>query len=337
MDEQLRQKVEALYGLKITSSRQIRDIHQIITDQGPLCLKGVTYKPEKLLYIYHAMEHLLKNGFELIPAFIHTLTGDAYFEYNDQLYFVTEWINGRECDFKDLVDLELAVVALAKMHRASLGFKPPSAIKQKSRQGKWLKRFHSRMKELQEFKAIAEQKTEPTKFDQYYLKHVDSKLLDCVKAIKLLELANYEELAKRSKKAAGFCHNDFVYHNVMVNDAEPQAYIIDFDYARHDMRTYDLARMMRRVIKEKDYQADLIDIILSAYNSEYPLETVEYVILAAFLQFPQRFWRMADRYYNRKRDWSEKRFYERLKRSVRRQQHQKKLVKEILTYGNNQS
>lgn len=332
MDEQLKQKVESLYGIKIIRTRKVRDITKLETEQGNLCLKGVDYKPEKLLYIYHAVEYLLKKNFHQLPAFIHTLTGDSYFTYNGEIFFVTEWIEGRESNFKDLVDLEMALTALARMHRASQGFHPPAGTKLKSRHGKWTDRFRNRADELRQFKELALQKAMPTNFDRYYLKHVDREIEDCEKALHLLEDAGYHEIAKQAKKEGGFCHNDYVYHNVMINDEEPNAYIIDFDYARHDLRVYDIARFMRRVIKKKEHQSDLLDIILTTYSSEYPLEPREYILLAAFIQFPQRFWRMADRYYNGKRNWSEKRFYRQLKRSVKRQRHQKKLVKEILHY-----
>lgn len=337
MDEQLKQKVETLYGVHILRTRKVRDITKLETDHGDLCLKGVDYKPEKLLYIYHAIEHLLKNGFCQLPAFIHTLTGDPYFTYNGEIFFITEWIPGRESNFKNLVDLELAVVSLARMHRATRGFHPPAGIKLKSRHGKWTDRFRDRTEELRHYKEMALQNPNPTDFDRYYLKHVDQEMEDCEKALHLLTEANYHEMAKKAKKDGGFCHNDYVYHNVMINDLEPNAYIIDFDYARHDVRVYDLARFMRRVIKKKDQQKDLLDVILSSYISEYPLEPREYTLLAAFIQFPQRFWRMADRYYNRKRDWSEKRYYRQLKRSIKRQRHQKKLVKEILHYEDRQT
>lgn len=332
MDEQLLQRIQSLYGIKIFSTRPVRDIYRLETDQGYLCCKGVDYKIEKFLYIYYATEHLLKNGFDLVPAYIHTLTGDPYFTYNNQIYFLTEWIRGREANLSNLVDLELAMITLAKMHKAALGFKPSKSIRLKSRQGKWVKRYRKRMEDLQAYKAMVELKLEKTTFDRYFLKHVDSRIKECEEAARLLEEANYEEQAKLSKKAGGFCHNDYVYHNVMINDAEPQAYIIDFDYCRHDIRVYDLARAIRRIVKDKEHGDDILDVVLTAYNSVYPLEKEEYRILAAFLQFPQRFWRIADRYYNGKRDWSARKFHKRLKSCIRRQRYQKKLVKEILNH-----
>lgn len=331
MDELLR-KVETLYGIQIHSAEPIRDIYKLTTDHGYLCLKSVDYRSSKLLFIYHAMEHLLKNGFDLIPAFVHNLAGDPYFTYEGQHYFVSEWMNGRECNFKNLVDLELAMMSLAKLHKASIGFKPSKKIKVKSRLSDWPTRYQKRIDDLKKFKEIAEQKKSPTKFDTYYLKHADSKINDAVLALQFLDCSEYKRLVKQAKQDGSFCHNDFVYHNILIDDSQPVASVVDFDYCRHDLRMYDLARLIRRVIKGKKNQKDILDVILTSYNSEFPLLTEEYPILAAFLQFPQRFWRMADRYYNSKRDWSEKKFYSRLKRSVRQQRNKKLLVKEILSY-----
>lgn len=337
MVEELLQKIENLYGVKIFSTKQIRGVHCLHTDQGDLCLKKIEYNLKKFLFIYHAMEHLLEHNFKQLPAFIHTLTGEPYFNFQEENYFLSEWLSGRECNFKNPVDLEIALVTLARMHRFSKGFQPPGQIKQRSRLEIWPDRLKKRTANLKKFKELAINKTNPTKIDRYFLKHINSKLADCKKAIKLIDTPIYRNLVKKIKDEGSFCHNDFVYHNVLINDQEsykkpPKAYILDFDYCRYDLRVYDLARVIRRIIKEKKYQNDFLDIILSAYNSEYPLETEEYQILAGFLQFPQRFWRIADRYYNQKQAWSEKKYYTQMKNSVRRFQHRKRLIKEILSY-----
>ncbi|MCK4260675.1 MAG: CotS family spore coat protein [Halanaerobiales bacterium] len=337
MDHDLLQKIETLYGIRIFSTKKVRDIFHLITDQGDLCLKSVDYNLKKFRFIYHAIDHLNKNGFQQIPAFIHTLTGDSYFSYNDLTYFISEWMDGREADFKNLADLEISLIALGKLHRTSKGFQPPSHIKIKSRLGKWPERFKDRVDDLHKFKEIASQKTEPTSFDEYFLKHVDEKISEGEMALQILEESNYDKIMKNAKKEGSLCHNDFVYHNVLIDDSIPTAYIVDFDYCRHDIRIYDLARLIRRVIKEKKNHKDLLDVILSAYNSEFPLINDEYPILAAFIQFPQRFWRLSNRYYNQKRNLSDKRFSSQLKDAFRREKRLKSLVKEILHYEKNQS
>ncbi|AZR74900.1 hypothetical protein BBF96_10475 [Anoxybacter fermentans] len=329
------QKIEKIYGIHIFSIQPIRDIYRLKTDQGKLCLKEIDYKLKKFLFIYYAMEHLINRGFHQLPAFVHTLTGDPYFSYNDRIFFISEWIDGRESDFKNPADLDLALITLAKMHRASIGFRPPSHVKVKSRLGIWPKRFHKRISDLKKFKEIALQKVEPSTFDKYYLKHVDKIIQEGEKALQLLEKSAYNELVKQAKKDGSFCHNDFVYHNVLIDDSIPAAYIIDFDYCRFDLRIYDIARLIRRIIKDKEFKEDLLDIILYSYNSEYPLLKEEYPVLAAFLQFPQRFWRIADRYYHQKCDWSDEKFHSHLKRAVRRYRYQRSLVKEILRYEKN--
>ena len=336
LDSQMIECVESLYGFKILSYNKTRAVWKITTSQGDFCLKVLTYGPDKFAYVYHVMQHLIDNGFTRIPGVVHTLAGEPSFCWNEQIYFVSHWITGRESNLKNFVDLEMALLALGEMHRASLGLKLPKGVKQKSRVDSWPQRFKSRMADLEEFKKIALSKAKPSVVDRYFLKHVDENIEDCKLALQLLDCPEYYRIAKETKKAGLFCHNDYAYHNVMINDAEPAAYIIDFDYARNDLRVYDLARMVKRVVKEKRGQKDLLDIVLSTYNASYPLEKDEYRLLAAFMQFPQRFWRISDRYYNTKRKWSDKKFYTRLKHGYRRQRHQKLLVKEILRYEENQ-
>lgn len=50
---------------------------------------------------------------------------------------MSEWIEGRECNFRDKEDLILAARALAYLHIASKGYEPPENSKLKTDLGRW--------------------------------------------------------------------------------------------------------------------------------------------------------------------------------------------------------
>jgi spore coat protein I len=49
-------------------------------------------------------------------------------------------------------------------------------------------------------------------------------------------------------------------------------------------------------------------LLLDAYEEIFPLSSDEIIIMKAMLLFPQKFWRVANRYYNSRRSWAQKNF-----------------------------
>jgi Ser/Thr protein kinase RdoA (MazF antagonist) len=52
--------------------------------------------------------------------------------------------------------------------------------------------------------------------------------------------------------------------------------------------------------------------IMDSYNSISPLKPEEYKVLYVFLQFPQRYWRLANRYYYNEVNWAQNTFASKL-------------------------
>jgi spore coat protein I len=49
-------------------------------------------------------------------------------------------------------------------------------------------------------------------------------------------------------------------------------------------------------------------LILNTYRNIEPLSQDELKVMKSMLQFPQKFWRVINRYYNSKRHWAQKNF-----------------------------
>ena len=69
---------------------------------------------------------------------------------------------------------------------------------------------------------------------------------------------------------------------------------------------------MTKVLKRCNWDFEFGKAILEAYNSEVPLKEEEYKVIYAYLQFPQRYWRLANRYYYNEVNWGQNTFTKKL-------------------------
>ena len=55
-------EIERQFQIKIDIIKANKGIYYIKTNKGERCLKKINYGPQKLLFVYGAKEHLIKNG-----------------------------------------------------------------------------------------------------------------------------------------------------------------------------------------------------------------------------------------------------------------------------------
>ena len=74
---------------------------------------------------------LIKNGFNNVDRYYLNIDGDPYALVNEDLYTLSEWLEGRECDFHNIDEVKIAAKTLANLHEASKGYDPPENSKLK--------------------------------------------------------------------------------------------------------------------------------------------------------------------------------------------------------------
>ncbi len=89
---------------------------------------------------------------------------------------------------------------------------------------------------------------------------------------------------------------------------------------------------MIKVLKRVDWDINFAKAIIEAYNSVSPLSKEEYQVLYAYLQFPQRYWRLANRYYYNEVNWGQGTFTNKLQSIINEKEKYLKLLDEKEEY-----
>ncbi|ACD52304.1 spore coat protein S [Clostridium botulinum] len=304
-------EIERQFDIKIETIKANKGVYYLKTNKGERCLKRINYGPQKLLFVYGAKEHLVKNGFGNLDRYYLNVNDEPYALVNEDLYTLSEWLEGRECDFRNIDEVKVAAKTLAGMHEASKGYDPPENSKLKSDLGRWPHLMEKRTKSLDKMKDIIRKKNIKNDFDMIYLKSMEFYRDLGKQALQTLKESNYYELCMVAEQEKTFCHHDFTYHNIIIDNNE-KPHIIDFDYCKREVRTFDISNFMIKVLKRVDWNIDFAKAIIEAYNSVCKLRDDEYKVLYAYLQFPQRYWRLANRYYYNEVNWGQNTFTNKL-------------------------
>lgn len=296
------------YGVRFRKLVNIQEnVYKVISEQGVWCLKRADLGESKARYLSAIQQYLEDTGFQKFARLVTTSRKSPYVKIGTNIYLVNEWLDGEKCDFNLIGHLESATRTLAEFHRFSQGFVVPSGARAKVMWNRWPQTFSWRLRDLTEFKEQALSKRWLSEFDRKFLANVDYFYNMGQQALRTFAFYNYPKVASMAREMGFFTHRDVAARNFIIGP-DGEAYLIDFDYSRFDLRINDLCRLIERSLKKQRWEIDRAELIVDVYQEVNPLTKEELPILLGFFQFPQKFWRLADRYYGSKKEWPEKEF-----------------------------
>jgi CotS family spore coat protein len=303
------------FGFRIYDCIPKKGVYLLKTDKGDKCLKKISYGIQKLNYIYKAKNHIISNGFERVDRYNLSLNNNPYALVNEDIYIVTDWIDAKEADFKVLEDVKIAARTLAKFHIAARGFDLEENLKVRCDVGKLPYTLEKRLRTLKKMKHMAEKSKKKTEFDMLYLSSIDSFYELAKKAYETINMESYKKVCDMSLNKKVLCHHDYTYHNILIKNSD-EVYLVDFDYLKSEVQVYDLSTLIVKTLKRVDWNIDYAVVILKEYSAIRELTSDEKEVLKTLLKFPQRFWRLANRYYYKEAAWTEATFLKKMKEIV---------------------
>ena len=312
-------EIERQFDIKIEVIKANKGIYYLKSNKGERCLKKINYGPQKLLFVCGAKDHLINNGFKGVDKYYLNIDGEPYALVNEDLYTLSEWLDGRECDFHNIEEVKVAARTLAQMHEASKGYDPPENSKLKSDLGRWPHLMAKRIKSFDKMRDMVRKRNNKNNFDLVYLKSMEFYKEIGKKALRTLEESSYLELCQIAENDKSFCHHDYTYHNIII-DKEENVNIIDFDYCKREVRAFDISNFMTKVLKRVNWDMNFAKAIIDSYNEVSEIREDEYKVLFAYLQFPQRYWRLANRYYYNEVNWGQNTFASKIEAIIKEQE-----------------
>ncbi|MDD3223465.1 MAG: CotS family spore coat protein [Clostridium sp.] len=290
---------------------KIKNVYRLKGYKNDFSLKIVHYEYGHFIFILKAILHLIENGFVNVSSIIKTKSGEDYIKIGEDYAYLTLWIDARQCNYDNPMELSLAAKTLASLHIKSENYSLTSEMHPRDYWFKWPSTFQTRINEILDFKNKIGNKDQKTQFDCMYLEMMNSEIEKGKATIDNLKSAGYEPEMKLEKSKGGFCHHDYAHHNLLI-DKEGKTHVIDFDYCILDTHLHDLSSLLIRKMKNGKWDLDSAIYILDSYSSIYQIYKKDIDIMAAFMEFPQEFWQIGIQYYWEQQPWKQQNFLERL-------------------------
>lgn len=324
----------AKYDIIINNIYKCRSAYKVETPEGYIFLKKMSHGKYKCKNGYILVEELYKNNFYNVPRYIKTKDGRYYVKHKNHFYYVTEWIDGQECNLDDLEESKNCIKLLANFHKASQKIDTSKLII-KNNLKNWPYIFKNCLHDLERYKKLISNKKIRNDFDLLYGDYIENFYNRGLKALSFLNNSNYYKLSRIADNNKTICHDSFYYQNIIKTDSD--YFLIDLDSIIIDLQINDLGKIIRRLMYKKNYAWNFNKVreLIECYNSINKLSKNELEVMLALIIFPHKFWKLGKKRYLKKKDLNEKNYLHRLKKLIKYDIPEEKFLQDYLEYLNN--
>lgn len=285
-------------GLSVIQSGSIKTVWKFEYQNKAYCLKRLKQPLDKVLFSVNAQIYI-KNSGGNVPGIILDKNNEPIVKFDNQLFAVYEWLDGKDLNFNDPEHLSLAIEGLAKFHIASKGYAAKEGARVSSKLGKWPNQYESMKNKLIAWKDIAGTQTSPQ--HKSYLVCVDSVIDLADQAIMLIDKSLYHELTSETSNAPVLCHQDYGKGNALLTSEG--VVVIDLDGVTFDLPSRDLRKIIGKISENKNcWNKRTVDDILSWYSNINKITDDEKKVLYIDLLFPHWFFGLVKNQYDKLKD-----------------------------------
>jgi len=299
--KELKPEIIKAFGYRLKTYTPFRNSFICKTNQGIKIIRAVNEDIPNLLFQHSAKEYLYANGFKWIDRFHISDKNAPYYIHDGVIYIMTDWVDGRECDFGNPIDIKKAISNLGYMHKKSKGMTAIEGSRIRYYGDDLPLIFRKRVKEFNTMKKKINRQSHMSDFDILFLKHHKDYEEFSLKAIEHLKKAYYSEISKEMRKSKYICHNDYTYHNLIMV-SEGHLYVTHFEKCKYGLPVYDLASVLKKIMKKHGWNIQMLNELLALYNKEFTIEGMKNILISLLI-FPTDFWKTCNKYYNSKRAW----------------------------------
>lgn len=317
-------EVYEMYDMEVLGMVRGRGAIILKTDKGIRQVCPMTGADRRLAFEKEFKEKLYNAGFVHIDRCVENTDGELITcdRYGNP-YVVREYFEGRECQAGNTRDLTEGAGNLAELH-----VKCREIYEQEKGKNtiKLPGNFHGKNQELKKIRAFVSKRPDKNEFELLYIKAFDYFYLQAKKCEEMLK----EEQVFYTEKNRGYCHGTYNYHSILFCDG----YIATTNFERFHpgCQLMDLYQYIRKVMEKNSYNFELVVKILSEYGRIIPLNQEDYSFIYMMYRYPEKFWKVSNRYMNSRKSWLSPVNMEKLQRVISDEQEKIKILREFSSY-----
>ncbi|WP_187119272.1 CotS family spore coat protein [Clostridium polynesiense] len=311
-EKNILEKVLKNYNLNILEVYRKRSAYKVVAKEGLYCLKRMKHGEHKVKNGYILTKELNRLGFYNTAEYMLTANKKLYVKEAKYIFYLTTWIDGIESNLYESKEISECIKLLAKFHLAVQNINIGNLLLEDN-SNKWIRHYENKLNDLKLYEKIIKEKLMLSQFDNLYEQDILDEYNYGRFSLDLISSCDYNIINSSMK---GICHDSFYYQNIITMNDE--YYIIDLDSIVMDIQIVDLAKLIRRLMYSHNYKWDFnkAKVIIETYNSVKKISPPELKLMLAVIAFPHRFWKIGKKRYIKPNQWSEIRFYKKLKKYI---------------------
>lgn len=312
------------YELNVKAVSRGRDCYLVDTNLGVKALCEYRGSKERANFLKEMLDYLREKNL-VAENILYTKEGETLVVDEDgSKQILLDTFSGAECDAKSRDDMILAVKALADLHNSASEF--PGEVPEFVKMGRdsLLLLYEKHNRELRQVRNYIRSRRKKNEFEEMFgsqYERFKKKAADVTELLKKMELENVE---------VGFCHGDFNQHNVIFS--RQGIAIVGFEHFSYNMQISDLANFMRKMMEKNNWNTGLGMDLIQAYNTVRSLSEIELKYLYVYLAYPEKFWKIANRYNNSHKAWLSGRNIEKLEKVITQEKEREQFLEMLFHF-----
>lgn len=317
------------YDIETGNARKGRGVYLLDTDRGPLLLKKTAASEHKMELLELLGKQLAENGYPNTDLPVRNREGKLVTAAKDgDCYIVKRWFNGRECNVQKDYEIMEAVRNLAYLHNILKLPLPTEEVIPES-QG-LLEEFELHNRELKKIRAFIRKRTGKGEFEMAFLKYFEQMYEIADRATARLKRMESTRAAAAEPDCEAIVHGDYNYHNILMLPMGIAT--VNFDNFRMDVQSADLYYFMRKLLEKHQWDPFLGEQMIRSYTLIHPIAAWEMTYLALRLAYPEKFFKVANAYYQSNKAKVPEKSLEKLLAAVRETDRKRRFLEEIFAF-----
>lgn len=312
------------YDLEIKNARKGRGFWIINGKEGDYVLKEYQGDSERVALQKRITDCLKgRTGVDVQEIIANKEGALLSTDADERKYMLQTFMEGRECNVKEEKECELAIRSMARLHkgmyieRAEMPEITPYSL---------LHEFEKRNTELRRIRRYLKEKKQKNEFERFLYKNFNY-FFEKALAVEE-EWKTYEDFCMRSDDSQLFCHGDYQHHNVWLSYHDVM--ILHFEKFAADYPCRDLYLFLRKLLEKNEWNMEMGMWVLKLYCEERSVSAAEKVSMLYRFAYPEKFWKIANYYFNSKKSFMPEKNAEKLEKLLQQEQKRELFIEEVL-------
>lgn len=280
------------YGMEAKNTYRGRGALLVQTEGGLYLIQEFRGSKRRLEKQNELLENIEAAGYAPVDKALRNQEGSLVsLDADGTAYLVRQWMEGRECDTRSREDILQGVRTLAKLHNVMYLPAEQEDIRQPL-QEEYI-RHNREFKKIQQY---IKQRRQKSDFENLFLASVEEYAQYGMEAAQRLGQCRYPELKEYVTSQGAVCHGECSQHNFMVTRTD--MVLVHFDHWCYDLQIADLAYYMRKILEKQNWDLKFGMRLMEEYDRIKPFERGEDYNLLVRLSYPEKYWKLANHYYN---------------------------------------